>query len=331
MAQQAASGHRRGMAASDIPEQVLRSVLLAMSRQRSLGRLATSVPVTRPMVSRFVAGQDLRTALDAVAALRERGFATTLDVLGESVETGAAARAAGARYLDTLDALVARGLDRNVSLKLTQMGLDVSQGVCEEVVGAILRKAEEVGAFVRIDMEDHAKTSATLEVLRHLRPLHPDTGIVIQAALRRSEADVEALIAEACPVRLCKGAYKEPEAVAFASKAEVDENYARLMERLLLEGARPALATHDEKIVKRAFEIVKANGIARDRFEFQMLYGVRRDLQERLLGAGYRVRVYVPYGAEWYPYLMRRLAERPANVAFMVRSLARERGASRAK
>ena len=331
MAQQTTGGARRGAASADIPEQALRSMLLAMSRRRSLGRLATSVPVTRPMVGRFVAGQDLPQALDAVAALRERGFATTLDVLGESVASESAAREAGARYLQTLDALVARGLDRNVSLKLTQMGLDVSQAVCEDVVGTILRRAEEIGAFVRIDMEDHAKTSATLEVLRHLRPLHPDTGVVIQAALRRSTADIEALIAEACPVRLCKGAYKEPDSVAFASKAEVDESYARLMERLLLEGTRPALATHDERLVKRAVEIVKANGVPRDRFEFQMLYGVRRDLQERLLGAGYRVRVYVPYGAEWYPYFMRRLAERPANVAFLLRSLAREQGAAKGK
>lgn len=316
-------------AASSIPEQALRTILLALSRRRSLGRLATSMPVTRPIVGRFVAGQDLDEVLGVVAGLTRRGFGTTLDVLGESVSTTEAARAASVRYLEVLDALVASGLERNVSLKLTQMGLDVNQDLCEEVVGAIVRKAEDAGAFVRIDMEDHTKTSQTLEVVRRMRAIHPDTGVVIQAALRRSAADIEQLIAQRTSVRLCKGAYKEPAAVAFPDKADVDASYAKLMESLIVEGTRPALATHDPRLINRAVEIMRRNGVPKDRVEFQMLFGVRRDLQEQLQAAGYRVRVYVPFGAEWYPYFMRRLAERPANMAFMLRSVSRDRGSAR--
>jgi proline dehydrogenase len=323
---QAAGANRSSAGGSSLPEQALRSVLLSLSHRRWLGRMATSVPVTRPMVGRFVAGQSLDEALDAVAGLRDRGFATTLDVLGESVDSPAAARAAAARYVETLDAIADRGLERNVSLKLTQMGLDVDRALVLETVGSIVRRAEELGAFVRIDMEQHTKTDATLGVMREMRKLHPDTGIVIQAALRRSEADVEALIEEGTSVRLCKGAYKEPASVAFTDRADVDESYARLMERLLVAGTRPALATHDPRLIGRAVAIAKREGIARDAFEFQMLYGVRRDLQDRLIAAGYRVRVYVPYGAQWYPYFMRRLAERPQNVAFLVRSVAKDLG-----
>lgn len=312
-----------------VPEHLLRSLLLSLSNRRWLGRLATSVPVTRPMVARFVAGQTLEEALGALAALHEQGMAATVDVLGESVASAEAARAAADRYLQTLDALVERGLDRNVSLKLTQMGLDVDRDLCRENVARIFRRAEEVGAFVRIDMEDHPKTDATLETWRELRGLHGASGVVIQAALRRSAEDVERLIAEGCPIRLCKGAYKEPASVAFVDKADVDRSYAELMARLLTAGTGVALATHDERLIGRAVEIARAEGIGRDRFEFQMLYGVRRDLQEKLVAAGYRVRVYVPYGSEWYPYFMRRLAERPANVAFLLRSLLRERTGGR--
>jgi proline dehydrogenase len=276
------------------------------------------------MVARFVAGQTLDEALDAIASLRDQGMRTTVDVLGESVTSPDDARAAADRYLQTLDALAARELERNVSLKLTQMGLDVDRDLCRENVARILRRAEEVGAFVRIDMEDHSRVDATLDLWREVRPIHAATGVVIQAALRRSAADVGSLIGERGPIRLCKGAYKEPAAVAFVDKIEVDRSYAELMERLLGGGTHVALATHDERLIKRAVAIVKRDDIPRDRFEFQMLYGVRRDLQERLAGAGFTVRVYVPYGSQWYPYFMRRLAERPANVAFILRSLVRE-------
>jgi proline dehydrogenase len=311
------------------PERALRSFFLWLSRRRSLGRLATRLPITRSMVARFVAGETLDQALDALHRLREAGLRTTVDVLGEAVTSVDEARAAADDYLATLDALAERGLDRNVSVKLSQMGLGIDADVCRGNVERILARAAEREAFVRIDMEDHATTDATLALWRELRPVNAgrgDSGVVIQAALRRSPGDIEALISESARVRLCKGAYVEPASVAFPDKADVDAAYAALMERLLADGTFPAIATHDERLIRRAVELVRANGIAPDRFEFQMLYGVRRDLQERLVRAGFGVRVYVPYGTQWYPYFMRRLAERPANVAFVLRSVLREGG-----
>jgi proline dehydrogenase len=308
----------------EVPERALRSVLLALSHQRALGRAAVRVPLTRPMVGRFVAGQRLDEALDALDRIHAEGFRTTVDVLGESVTSPAEAAAAAGRYLETLDALAARGLERNVSMKLTQMGLDIGHDTVRDNASRVLRRAEELDAFVRIDMEDHTKTDATLAIWRELRPLHPDTGVVIQSALRRSATDVEAIIAERGRVRLCKGAYNEPAAVAFPDKAEVDAAYATLSERLLVDGVYPAFATHDPALIGHAVRYAREKRIDRDRFEFQMLFGVRRDLQDRLLRAGYRVRLYVPFGSEWYPYFMRRLAERPANVLFMMRALVRE-------
>jgi len=302
----------------------MRSLLLAMSRQRRIGELATRTSLTRSLVARFVAGQTLDEALGALARLKVAGFSTTVDVLGESVTSPEAANGAADSYIQTLDALAARGLDTNVSLKLTQMGLEIDRGLCRQNVDRVFGRAAQLGAFVRIDMEDHTKTDATLDTWRSARAANPSSGVVIQAALRRSAADVERLIEEGARIRLCKGAYKEPESVAFGAKADVDASYVALMERLLRAGTYPALATHDEAILARAVRIAGEEGIARDRFEFQMLYGVRRDLQERLLRGGWRVRVYVPYGGEWYPYFMRRLAERPANVAFILRSVLRE-------
>ena len=310
------------------PERAMRTSLLWLSRRRSLGRLATRLPVTRSMVARFVAGETLDEALVALERLHGAGFATTVDVLGEAVTSSAAAGAAADEYLATLDALAARGLDRNVSLKLSQMGLGLGDEVCRDNVARVLSKAAEIGAFVRIDMEDHASTDATLELWRDLRPLNAgrgDSGVVIQAALRRSPRDVDALIEAGARIRLCKGAYVEPAAVAYPQKAEVDAAYETLMIRLLRDGTFPGIATHDERLIAGAVAFVRTEGIAPDRFEFQMLYGVRRDLQERLLKAGFGVRVYVPFGTQWYPYFMRRLAERPANVAFILRSVLRER------
>ncbi|MEO5940562.1 MAG: proline dehydrogenase family protein [Candidatus Limnocylindrales bacterium] len=305
----------------------MRSSLLWMSRRRSVGRLATRLPVTRSMVARFVAGETLDQAIGALERLRAAGFATTVDVLGEAVTSADAARAAADEYIIALDALAARGLDRNVSVKLSQMGLGLADDVCRENVARILDRAAELEAFVRIDMEDHATTDATLGLWRDLRPRNAgrgESGVVIQAALRRSPADVEAVIAERGRIRLCKGAYVEPATVAHPAKADVDAAYEELMIRLLRDATFPALATHDERLIARVVAFVKAEGIAPDRFEFQMLYGIRRDLQERLIGAGFGVRIYVPYGTQWYPYFMRRLAERPANVGFILRSLLRE-------
>ena len=308
----------------ELPEQAMRATLLSLSRQPRLGRLATRLSFTRSMVARFVAGQTLSEALDALDRLRAAGRRTTVDVLGESVQTEAAALAAGDRYLELLDALAARGLDGNVSLKLSQMGLDLGADVCRANVSRIFEAAAANGAFVRIDMEDHDRTDATLAIWRELRPLNPASGVVIQAALRRSVADVTELIAERAPVRLCKGAYREPAAVAYPTKSEVDASYVELLERLLREGTSPALATHDPRMIQAATDLVEREHLDRERFEFQMLYGVRRDLQEQLVKAGYRVRIYVPFGREWYPYFMRRLAERPANVMFILRSVASE-------
>ncbi len=307
----------------------MRSILLALSRRRAFGRLARRMPLSRTMVARFVSGETLDEALPALERIRASGLRTTVDVLGESVSSAADATAAADRYVALLDAITGRGLDANVSLKLTQMGLDIGRDVCGANVERVFRKAAETGAFVRIDMEDHTKTDATLDLWRELRSVDPASGVVIQAALRRSDADVERLIVERARVRLCKGAYKEPASVAYQDKAEVDRAYVRLMERLLAEGEYPAIATHDERIVRRAIAFVRREGIGPERFEFQMLYGIRRDLQESLVRDGWTVRVYVPFGSEWYPYFMRRLAERPANVAFLLRSVLREgRGSS---
>ena len=317
--------------AGDIAEGAMRTTLLALSHRKSLGRLATRVPITRPMVRRFVAGETLEEVLPSIERLREAGMGTTVDVLGESVTAEEDARAAASRYLTVLDALAAGPLDRNVSLKPSQMGLNIDPALARENIGAVVARAVETGAFVRIDMEDHTATDATLDLWHGVRPADwanggADVGVVIQAALRRSDADVEAIIEAGGRVRLCKGAYREPASDAYQDKAEVDEAYERLMLRLMRAGRYPALATHDVRLIKRAIAVAKAEGIARDSFEFQMLYGVRRDLQEQLAGAGWLVRVYVPFGSQWYPYFMRRLAERPANVSFLLRNMWRERG-----
>jgi proline dehydrogenase len=317
--------------ASDLAERAMRSTLLMLSHRKALGRLATRTPITRPMVRRFICAETLEDALPAIRALHDQGLRTTVDVLGESVTVEADARAAAARYVTVLDALAASGLDRNVSLKPTQMGLGIDPGLARETIGGIVARAVEHGAFVRIDMEDHATTDRTLALWRDVRPATwrddgADVGLVIQSALRRSDDDIEAIIAEGGRVRLCKGAYKEPAGVAWQDKTDVDAAYERQMLRLMRAGRQPALATHDVRLIRRAVEVAKAEGIARDAFEFQMLYGVRRDIQEQLAGAGWRVRTYVPFGSQWYPYFMRRLAERPANVSFILRNLWREGG-----
>jgi proline dehydrogenase len=309
-------------------EGAMRSVFLTLSNRRSIGRLATRLPLTRGMVDRFVAGETLETALPALRRARDAGFHTTVDILGESVSTIDAARAAADSYVAALPVLDVEGLDLNVSVKLSQMGLGLGQPVVRENLARVLVAAAAVGAFVRIDMEDHTTTEATLDLWRQLRPAMAgsgDVGVVIQSALRRSEADVEQLLREGARIRLCKGAYKEPASVAYTEKAEVDTAYVRLTERLLSDGVMPAIATHDDQMVAHALAFAQRRGIGPDRFEFQMLFGVRRDLQERLLADGWAVRIYVPFGDRWYPYFMRRLAERPANVSFLLRSLLRER------
>ena len=304
----------------------MRSLFISLSHRKSLARIAVSSPLTRSVVTRFVAGETLEEALAAIERLRRAGLHATVDVLGESVTSPELASVAADRYVATLAALSARGLDPNVSIKLTQMGLDIDRDLCRASVFRILEAARSVDGFVRIDMEDHVQTDATLEIWREAHERYPKTGIVIQSSLRRSAADVDRISAVGGRVRLCKGAYDEPPGVAYVTKRAGDLNYARLMERLMTAGTYPAIATHDPGLIARALDIAERHRIGPDRFEFQMLYGVRRDLQRSLAARGYTVRIYVPYGQEWYPYFMRRLAERPANVAFMLRAILKDKG-----
>ncbi len=306
----------------------MRVTLLALSNRRFIGRLATRLPFTRPLVARFVAGETLEAAVPALERIHVAGFRTTVDILGEAVSSEAAARAAATSYVSAIPVLEARGLEVNVSLKLSQMGLGLGPDLARENVARILAAASAGGGFVRIDMEDHTTTDATLALWRELRPVMAgsgDVGVVLQAALRRTAADAEALIAAGARIRLCKGAYREPAAVAFQDRAEVDAAYVAIMKRLLDDGMYPAIATHDDRIVDQAIAYARERRIGPERFEFQMLFGVRRDLQERLVREGWTVRIYVPLGSQWYPYFMRRLAERPANVIFLAGSIWRER------
>ncbi|HEV2359745.1 MAG TPA: proline dehydrogenase family protein [bacterium] len=292
----------------------------------------------RRAARRFIAGERLDEALDTIRRLNREGLSATLDFLGEDTTSRARAEASGDAYLTIVDALRAQsppggGVDNNLSLKLTQLGLAVDPETCGRLLRRILDRAAGpvqtgIPMFVRIDMESSAHTEATLRLFQALwAEGRRNVGLVIQAYLYRSPADLALLNTLGAGVRLVKGAYDEPPAVAFPRKAEVDAAFARLTETLLLKGTYPAIATHDEQLIDHARRTAEAAGIAAGRFEFQMLYGIRRDLQAALRRRGYRVRVYVPFGEEWYPYFMRRLAERPANVGFVVRSLVRERAA----
>jgi proline dehydrogenase len=305
---------------------MLRASLLYLSEQPRVFSFVRGSRLAWYVASRFVAGETLDAAVPKVRDLNSRGITASLDLLGESVTAAAEARTAATTVVQMLDRIVAERLDCNVSVKLTQMGLDLDAALCGENLRRILDRAREVGSFVRIDMESSAHTERTLRLFEDdLLPAYRDrVGIVIQSYLRRSAADIERLVALGARVRLCKGAYKEPEAVAFPRKADVNRSYAELMEVLLKRGNYPALATHDPVLIARARRFAEANGIAASRFEFQMLYGIRRDLQEQLKRAGYKVRVYVPFGTHWYPYFMRRLAERPANVAFILGNVLKE-------
>lgn len=308
----------------EAPAHVMRAGFVWASHEEHIEQLTRRFPVSRRMVERFVAGEDLDAAMAAVAGLRAHGLKTTLDVLGESVTDAATADAAAGRYLQLLDRLAADGADGNVSLKLTQMGLAVGPALAAANLARIAERAAQSDAFVRVDMEDSARTAVTLELARAQFAHTGNVGVVIQAYLHRSAADVAALNREGIRVRLCKGAYNEPSSVAFPAKADVDASFRSLAEALLLDGRYPAFATHDESLIREIVAIAASRRISPARFEFQMLYGVRRDLQERLTAAGQTVRVYVPWGTEWYPYFMRRLAERPANLLFLLRSMARE-------
>jgi proline dehydrogenase len=305
---------------------MFRSGLLWLSERESVSRFARHNGLARKMARRFVAGDTAEEAFGAIRKLNDRGITATVDLLGESVSRVDQAHAARDEYFAVLDQGAKTGIDSHVSVKLTQMGLDIDEGLCTEHIAAIIDRARSHDSFVRIDMEGSAYTERTLRMFYEV--LQPEfgecVGVVIQSALRRSEADVTRLLAKGARVRLCKGAYKEAAAVAFPRKSDVDRMFERLLELLLAEGNYPAIATHDERLITHARAFAAGRGIPPERFEFQMIYGVRRDLQQELKRQGYNVRVYVPYGEQWYPYLMRRLAERPANLGFFVGSLLKE-------
>jgi proline dehydrogenase len=310
----------------------MRTFLLWLSEQQGVFNFLRRNGLARRFASRFVAGDTSATATAAALELRKLGITTSLDLLGESVTREAAAVSARDQYLQMLDHLAASGADINVSVKLTQMGLDIDEALCLDNMRRILARARDLGGFVRLDMEGSAHTQRTLDFFeRHLlADFAHHTGVVIQSSLRRSTADVSRLIPLGARVRLCKGAYLEPPDVAFPDKRDVDRQYIALMEQLLRHGNYPALATHDIRMIEHAKAFVTREGIPATRFEFQMLYGVRRDLQERLRHDGFNMRVYIPFGTQWYPYLMRRLAERPANIVFILGNVVRETLAPRA-
>jgi len=305
---------------------MLRNALLYLSSQQQIFRFVRNNKLAKSFANRFVAGETLESALAAVARLNERGISSSLDLLGESVHNEAEARAAGQAYVNILDRIYERKADANVSVKLTAMGLDISEDLCVSIMHKILQRAREYRTFVRIDMESSEYTQRTIDLFeQRLYPTYRENvGIVLQSYLYRTFADVEHANLIKARVRLCKGAYKEPEAVAYPVKKDVDANYVRSMRALMHYGNYPGIATHDEGIIKEAKRFARENQIAPSRFEFQMLYGVRRDLQDQLVREGYRMRVYVPFGTQWYPYLMRRLAERPANVAFLTGNVFKE-------
>jgi proline dehydrogenase len=305
---------------------MLRSALLYLSNQPKIFKFVRNNGLAKSFANRFVAGETLDTALAAVARLNSRGITASLDLLGESVHNEAEARAAGDAYVAMLDRIHERKVNANVSVKLTAMGLDISEELCVATMHKILQRARDYGSFVRIDMESSEYTQRTLDLFeQRLYPAYRENvGIVLQSYLYRTFADVERANLLKARVRICKGAYKEPETVAYPAKKDVDKNYLRCMQELIAKGNYPGIATHDETIIREAKRFVRTNDIPADRFEFQMLYGVRRDLQDKLVREGYRMRVYVPFGTQWYPYLMRRLAERPANVAFLTGNLFKE-------
>ena len=305
---------------------MLRAVFLWLSEQSRIFRFVRKNRLARKLASRFVAGETIDEAMAAVRDLNASNLSASLDLLGESVLHAEEAQRACRTYLDLLERIHSAKANANVSVKLTQMGLDIDEQLCVSNMRAIIGQAKQYDSFVRIDMEQSSYTAKTLQLFTDA--LHPEfgnaAGVVLQSYLRRTAADVDAMIALRARVRLCKGAYQEPEDVAFPKKSDVDANYIACMERLLERGNYPGIATHDVKIIDHAKAFAKQQGISAERFEFQMLYGVRRDLQYRLRREGYNMRVYVPFGTHWYPYLMRRLAERPANIAFITANILKE-------
>jgi proline dehydrogenase len=303
---------------------MLRRTLLYLSERSWLRRWMEESSLSRRLTARFIAGRSLHEGIHVLQRLlRERIFGT-LDFLGENVRSLEDAGRSRDSYLAALSEIERAGLPATISIKLTQLGLDFSQTACHANVAALVERARAIGSRVEIDMESSSYTGRTLEMVCSLQESFPGhVRAVVQAYLYRSEADIRMLSVRNIPVRLCKGAYGEPATVAFPRKSEVDDNYVRLMKFLLAEGAYPAIASHHEAILRTAVRHIKEHNLAADRFEFQMLYGIRRDLQREIVSQGFRLRLYVPYGDAWYPYFMRRLAERPANLFFLAKNLVR--------
>lgn len=305
---------------------MLRALFISLSESRSLRSVAERSAMGKRFSSRFVAGTQVEDVLRATLAVNKLGQSVSIDNLGENVTNAEEARESAALYHRLLDAIAAQSLNANISLKLTHMGLDIDEALARELVSGLVAKAASLKSFVRVDMEGSPYTQRTLDFVHelHRRPGHQGcVGTVIQSYLYRSEKDVQDLLSAGIRIRLCKGAYKEPSDIAFQKKSEVDDNYIKLMKSLMKSGIYHGLATHDERIIKEAKSFAIAEKIPHEAFEFQMLHGIRRDLQQQLSREGWGMRVYIPFGTEWYPYFMRRLAERPANVFFIAKNFLR--------
>jgi proline dehydrogenase len=299
----------------------MRELLLRLSENKRLAPFIIHNGVSRRVARRFVAGETLDDAIAAAEVVNRDLQLASLDLLGENVSDEAGARQAAAGYRAIFDRIAQARLDANVSLKLTQLGLDLGDDLCQELLEGIVEHATSLGNFVRIDMEGSAYTQRTVEITKRIRAEYSAVGTVMQAYLYRTEQDVQDLLAVGCRMRLCKGAYKEPPDIAFEKKSDVDANYVKLMKLLLPSGIYHGIATHDPAMIQATKDFARDNSIPSDKFEFQMLYGIGTDLQKQLVREGFRVRVYIPFGTDWFPYFMRRLAERPANVMFFLRNL----------
>lgn len=298
---------------------MLRQTLLFLSDREDLKNVLMKLPFADGLARRFVAGEALEEALAAARKLNDEGFRVTLDLLGESVNAREEAEAAAAEYRSSLDEIEASPAESTISLKLTQLGLGIDEEFCYRNLLGIVRHADGLGNFVRIDMESSEHTDRTLRIFHRVFAEHRNVGIVVQSYLYRTESDVKELVRVQAPVRLCKGAYNEPASIAFQGKSEVDASFVRLMQMLLDGGCRTAIASHDERMIDATLEHVQRNAIPDDAFEVQMLYGIRRSYQRQLVDNGLGMRIYLPYGSQWYSYLMRRMAERPANLLLVLR------------
>jgi proline dehydrogenase len=300
---------------------ISRTALLYLSQQHRLKDFFSKVPGFKQVTRRFIAGENIEAAITTIKELNKVGITATFDHLGESTTSEAEAEADVREYIRLLGRIEETGVHSNVSVKLTQLGLDIDEAYCLENTRRIVAEGHRRANFVRIDMEDSTKTDATLRIFKQLFHEYGNVGIVLQSYLYRTEKDLDDVLAMGARIRLCKGAYQEPPEVAFPEKADVDANYIKLMKKLLKSGIYHGIATHDPNMIRATQAFAAAEGIGKDQYEFQMLYGVRRDLMMQLAQEGHRMRTYVPYGEFWYPYFMRRLAERPANVWFVVKNL----------